>query len=211
MEKNVSTARYELDWLKRWALYAPEKVAILCADSGRSFTYLELYERAGALAKGLALSAGIEKGDRVAVFAHNEPETFLLFFALQRLGAMLVPINFRFTAREVDHVLEDSGAKLLFFGQNLEATVQKLKAAPRKICLEGEGGLRQLAEGARDPRPDEMRADPEDPVMILYTSGTTGAPKGALINHRMLFWNSVNTGLRLGISGEDKTLIFHPL
>ncbi|RYZ98164.1 MAG: AMP-dependent synthetase, partial [Proteobacteria bacterium] len=173
--------------------------------------YQDFYRRSGALAKRLGKDFGIAKGDRVAVFAHNEPETFFLFFAPQRLGAILVPVNFRFTAREVDHVLEDSGARLLFFGQNLEATVLKLKRPPVCLKMEGPGGLREMVQAMPEGSPDPMAAEPEDSVMILYTSGTTGAPKGALINHRMLFWNSVNTGLRLNITADDKTLIFHPL
>jgi len=203
--------RYELDWLKRWAQYAPKKVAIRCADTGRTFTYREFYERSAALAEALHARFGIEAGDRVAILAQNEPETFFLFFALQRLGAMLVPVNFRFTAREVDHVLQDSGAKLFIHQVGFEAVLAKLNTRPaHTLAFEGENGLQALLE-VPFTKARAIGTDPEVPVMILYTSGTTGAPKGALINHRMLFWNSVNTGLRLEITSNDRTVIFHPL
>lgn len=204
--------RYELDWLKRWSQYAPGKVAIRCADSGRAFTYREFYERSAALSEALSEKYSLGAGDRVAILAVNEPEFFFLFFALQRLGAMLVPVNFRFTAREVDHVLEDSGAKLFIHQAAFADVVAKLTVKPaRALPFEGEQGLQGLLTRTPFTAARPLPTDPETPVMILYTSGTTGAPKGALINHRMLFWNSVNTGLRLKVTSDDRTVIFHPL
>lgn len=203
---------YELDWLKRWARYAPESVAIRCADSDRTFTYRDFYERSAALASSLREKHGITRGDRVAILALNEPETFFLFFALQRLGAMLVPVNFRFTAREVDHVLRDSGAKLFIHQAGFSDVVEKLSVRPEKLIpFEGEAGLQGLLFHSSLNEVIPITSHAEVPVMILYTSGTTGAPKGALINHRMLFWNSVNTGLRLQVTSNDCSIIFHPL
>lgn len=204
--------KYELDWLKRWAQYAPESVAIRCADTDRTFTYRDFYERSAALALVLRERHGIAAGDRVAILALNEPETFFLFFALQRLGAMLVPVNFRFTAREVDHVLQDSGAKLFIYQAGFADVVEKLTVRPAELlAFEGEAGLQGRLFDSPLAQVIPLAADAEDPVMILYTSGTTGAPKGALINHRMLFWNSVNTGLRLQVTSADCSIIFHPL
>ena len=113
---------FELDWLKRWAQVAPNREALRCTDSQRSFSYREFFERSSSLAVKLRTEYSVKKGDRVAILAWNEPETFFLFFALQRLGAILVPVNYRYTAREVEHVLRDSGAKLFFF-QNEFATL----------------------------------------------------------------------------------------
>jgi fatty-acyl-CoA synthase len=202
--------KFELDWLKRWAELAPNRTAIRCADSHRSFSYREFFERSSSLAFTLREKYQIAKGDRVAILALNEPETFFLFFALQRLGAILVPVNFRFTAREVDHVLKDSGAKLLFFQKEFSQQVDELEYRPEyTVPFEGKSGL--VGSTFESQGACEFEGQPEDPVMILYTSGTTGAPKGALIHHEMLFWNSVNTGLRLEITGADRTIIFHPL
>lgn len=197
----------ELDWLKRWAEISPKALAIRCADSGRSFTYAHLFERSSALAAALAGRLGVGPGDRVALFAQNEPEALFLFFALQRLGAILVPVNFRFTAREADHVLQDSGAKALVFHEDFSGVVEKLGAKPELVSF------RELQEMAFDSAPAAtgFAGGFDSPSMILYTSGTTGAPKGALITNKMLFWNSVNTGLRLNITQGDRTVIFHPL
>lgn len=198
----------ELDWLKRWAQLAPERQALRCSDSQRSFSYREFYERSSALAAEFSRRYRIEKGDRVAVLATNEPETFFLFFALQRLGAILVPVNFRYTAREVDHVLKDSGAKVFYYQKDFENVVASLETKPSFV--EAYEDFQKLLFSLPNES-SEFLGNSQDPVMILYTSGTTGAPKGALIHHEMLFWNSVNTGLRLEITGKDRTLIFHPL
>src|SRR4051812_30219463 len=103
----------ELDWLKKWSLYASSRVALQAGDDGRSFTYGELFAHTLRLAATLASRFQIGRGDRVACVASNELEYICLFYACQRLGAILVPINFRFTSVEVNHIVRDSGAKLV--------------------------------------------------------------------------------------------------
>lgn len=204
--------KLELDWLKRWALYCPSNIAIRCADSNRSFTYRELFERSNMLAQSLRDRYGVSRGDRVAVLSMNEPEYLFLFFALQRLGAVLVPVNYRFVSREVDHVLEDSGAKALVFQRAYAGIVRELKVQPESLLpFEGDDGLEGLLFGSEPGYLMGFEAGFESPCMILYTSGTTGAPKGALVTNKMLFWNSVNTGLRLNLTQRDVTVIFHPM
>jgi fatty-acyl-CoA synthase len=199
----------ELDWLKRWAMYSPENVAIRCADSNRSFSYRELYERSNMLAQRLKDRFGLAKGDRVAMLSLNEPEYIFLFFALQRIGAILVPVNFRFTAREVDHVLMDSGAKLLVYQEAYSGVVQELKKQTEQVLPFAE--LEKLLFGEEPRYLMDFESSFESACMILYTSGTTGSPKGALVTNKTLFWNSVNTGLRLNITQNDSTVIFHPM
>jgi len=203
--------KIELDWMKRWAMYSPKAVAIRCSDSNRSFSYRELYERSNALALKLRATYGIGKEDRVALLAMNEPETVFLFCALQRLGAILVPVNFRFSAREIDHVLKDCGAKLFVQQEAFAEVSNKLQHRPAQVLpFEGQSGLCGLLFSDAPSRMIEIDGDFESAVMILYTSGTTGAPKGALITHKMLFWNSVSTGLRLNVTQSDSAVIFHP-
>ncbi len=203
--------RIEIDWLKRWSMYSPRSVAIRCADSNRSFTYRELFERSNSLAKKLKANYGISSGDRVAVLALNEPETIFLFCALQRIGAILVPVNFRFAAREIDHVLQDCEAKLFVYQEAFAKVAAELSFLPEKtLKFEGPLGLNELVFPEASELL-EMEGRFESPVLILYTSGTTGNPKGAIITNKMLFWNSVNTGLRLNITQNDSAVIFHPL
>jgi fatty-acyl-CoA synthase len=202
--------KIEADWLKRWAMYSPRSVAIHCADSGRAFTYRELFERSAALAEKLGAAYGIGKGDRVAVLALNEPETVVLFCALQRLGAILVPLNFRFAAREVEHVVRDSEPKLLIYQEPFAGAVRGL-GSQKLLAFEGPLGLAGMVAAEPQAGFRAMAGGFEDPVMILYTSGTTGQPKGAVITNKMLFWNSVNTGLSLSLTRADSAVIFHPL
>ncbi len=180
----------ELDWLKRWNLYSPNAVAIKDGETGREYSYADFYRYTNITAHLLKTEYGISKGDRVAVLATNELEYVFLFFALQRLGAILVPINFRLTVREVDHIITDCSPKLLIRQEDLE----KLSVAIQKIPF----------------KEIPFEGDFESPCMIIYTSGTTGAPKGALLTQKMLFWNSVNSTLRLNISQQDCTVIFLP-
>lgn len=203
---------FELDWLKRWNQYAPDSVAIKDGETGREVTYGEFHRLASAGADFLREEHGIGPGDRVAVFAANELEYVFLFFALQRLGAILVPVNFRLTPREVEHVLADCDAKLLIYQNDLAPVIEAVPAAARPKALRPLLGAGSFAEKIADRPAREIPFEgrPDDPCMIIYTSGTTGAPKGAVLTNQMLFWNSVNTTLRLNISQSDATVIFLP-
>ncbi len=196
-------APFELDWLKQWNLYSPNAVAIKDGDTGREVTYAQFYAAACAGAAFLKSQFQVQPGDRVAVLSTNELEYVFLFFALQRLGATLVPINFRLTQREVEHIVSDCTPKLVVYQAEYDAIVHNLNYACSKILLS------DISFSGR-PEYSHFDSKPKTSAMIIYTSGTTGAPKGALISHQMIFWNSVNTTLRLNISQDDCTVIFLP-
>lgn len=199
----------ELDWLKRWKLYSPKNIAIKDGETGREFSYAKLFELANRGAHFLHQEYGVRKGDRVAVLATNELEYVFLFFALQRLGAILVPVNFRLTQREVDHIITDCSPKLILFQEAYRDIVANLPGQPASLLLQGEKSFStQLEQSSSEEY--AFTSQENDPVMILYTSGTTGAPKGAILTYKMLFWNSINTTLRLNISQNDCTVIFLP-
>lgn len=195
----------ELDWLARWNLYAPESVALKDGETGREFTYAELYRRANRIARVLKTKFGVDRWDRVACLAQNELDYISLFFATQRLGAILVPVNFRFTGSEVSHIVRDSGAKLVVVEDPFAGALSALKTNQWRF-----EDMIEVAGGADVP-PVEFVPQPEDAAMILYTSGTTGFPKGAVISFRMMFWNSINTGLRLNLTQNEVVLTFLPL
>jgi fatty-acyl-CoA synthase len=208
----------EADWLKRWTTYAPDSVAIKDADSGRSFTYRKLFELSNRLARFLQTHHGVQKGDRIAVLSLNEPEYVALFFAAQRLQAILVPVNFRLTGREVAHILKDSEAKLLIHQRQFQDVIHQIQqnhpdSLPKSLMhFDGADSVSAICEDTTLPS-DHLPMDSvtmETPCMILYTSGTTGTPKGAIITQGMIFWNSVNTTLRLNLSQSDVTLSFLP-
>jgi len=194
---------YELDWLKRWKMYAPQNIAIQDGDTGVQLTYHELYNRSCSGTRVLQ-KLKVKKGDRIAVLSLNELDYVVLFFAAQRLGAILVPINYRLTQREVDHILADCKPSLIVSQNEFASLVEK---SPTEKILMSEFGAQSKAPTLAEV---PFQAEPEDAAMIIYTSGTTGAPKGATLSHSMIFWNSINTTLRLNISQDDCAVIFLP-
>lgn len=197
----------ETDWIGRWAMYSPDAVAVADDDTGESVTYAQAHARIRRLAAVLAGRHGITRGDRVAVLARNDTATLLLFFATQHLGAILVPVNTRLSAREVAHILDDCAPRLVI----AESTFAERLPDTPFWAYDGPGGLRSTMVDASLPSDaPESAARFDSPCMILYTSGTTGAPKGAILSNRMLFWNSVNTGLRLNLVQQDVTITSAP-
>ncbi|RMH88702.1 MAG: long-chain-fatty-acid--CoA ligase [Calditrichaeota bacterium] len=204
---------YRLDWSSRWATYAPHKVAIKEHETGRTLTYRQLNNAAGHVARRLTTELGLKKGDRVAILSENRLEHFILFAMAQKTGLILVPLNFRLAPRELDFLLTDSGAALLIAEEAFSDTLAQVPTAKR-IPQAGMETLAEwwppLSEQEADFPTDETVSE-DDPVFILYTSGTTGFPKGALYTHKMLFWNSVNTALRLDLTSGDRTITCLPL
>ncbi|MDG0817273.1 class I adenylate-forming enzyme family protein [Bdellovibrio svalbardensis] len=205
------TASIELDWLKKWDLYSPKNIAIKDGETGRELSYAQLFEMANRGSQYLRGTFGISKGDRVAVLATNELEYVILFFALQRLGAIMVPVNFRLTQREVDHIITDSAPKLVICQEAFIGILEKLPTSVKaeKLLLQGPHSFaEEILKASAEVYP--FVPEETDPVMILYTSGTTGSPKGAILTHKMIFWNSINTTFRLNISQTDCTVSFLP-
>lgn len=223
-----------LDWLRAWALYSPNAVAFECADTPRVFTYGSLYYVTCKLAAYLETEFGVRKGDRVTILSTNDLEYVALFFAIQRLGAIMVPINYRLAAREIDHILKDSESKLLVFQTQYIATLAQTKNGPSRSWLldranepavetatssvsafvtnelQNYSNLDKQALTQAHAWTLDFRGVMDDACMLLYTSGTTGAPKGALITNKILHWNSLNTGLRLNLCQSDVALTFLP-
>jgi fatty-acyl-CoA synthase len=199
---------FELDWLKRWNQYSPKNIALKDGDTGREVSYSKLFAAANQGAEFLSQKYSIRRGDRIALLATNELESVFLFFALQRLGATLVPINFRLTKREVDHIVRDSDPSLIIAQEAFWPLIEDYPQA--KLRLQGPASFAEAVAQNKKAAELPFLAQAEDAALLLYTSGTTGAPKGALLSHRMIFWNSINTTLRLNISQSDSTAIFLP-
>jgi fatty-acyl-CoA synthase len=147
----------------------------------------------------------------VAVLAQNCSEYVFLMLACVKLGAVLVPLNFRLTVPELQVLVEDSEPHLLIhsnpFGSRVEELRDKgLKCPSLNMAAIEPHVFGESRAGFAPDRPGHL----DDLVMILYTSGTTGRPKGAMINHRMLMWNAINTTLRLDLNSQDHSLSFAP-
>ena len=117
-----------VDWLARWTRYAPDSVALVDDPTGRSFTYAGAAAAVAGLAEELRARTGLRRGDRVAVLAPNSVDYVLLLFAVQRLGAILVPLNHRLAAPELAYVLADAKPTLLVVDPGLESLVAGLPA-----------------------------------------------------------------------------------
>lgn len=204
----------EHDWLKRWATYSPERVPLKDLSSGREFSYQVLYRWSIHLARHLR-NAQVKPGDRVAVLSKNHWFFIPLFFACQRLGAALVPINFRLTPREIAHILKDCRPEIFVHAEEYTELVDELMVQPdledlNSTCWKSDEIIHFLDAHHEDAEALEMHGDENTLSMILYTSGTTGAPKGAMITRQMLFWNSLNTTLRLDVRQSDVHISFLP-
>lgn len=210
-------------WVKRWAELQPDKPAVLF--EGREISYRELHERANRAGCWLQF-LGIEKGDRVAVLMDNRPEFLELYLACGRIGAIFVPLNFRLTPPELDYTLGHARPRLLVFSENYAAKVERLDLAAKRPLIQTAvvGTDRPLTEpldylaGTAHHQGQTPfltaslgPADPEEPQVIMYTSGTTGQPKGAVLTHRKTFFNCLNADIFFNLSIDDVMLVVLPL
>jgi fatty-acyl-CoA synthase len=191
------TAIPYFDWISHHAGRRPQQLAIHDLHTGRKFSYADLDDRIARLTAALA-ARGIAKGDRIALLAPNCTEYFELQFACGRLGAIMLPLNWRLTVPELEYILGDSSPKLLIHDKGFAAQAAALSNDRIEIDHDRPDSAyeRALAEAGAGPAPVALTHD--DIGMVMYTSGTTGHPKGAMITHGMNFWNCVNLGIPAG-------------
>lgn len=199
------------DWLSKWAKYTPKRLFLREYHTQKEWNYKQFNERANSLANYFVNEIKLRKGDRVAVYSKNRAEYVLIFTACIKAGLILVPLNFRLTPRELDILINDAEPQLFFYEREYKNEVDRLESI-EKISWKYEI---ELIEKFMDENSDKSLSfenviSEDDIVMILYTAGTTGLSKGAIINHRMLFWNSINTGLRLDLTSQDHTQSYAP-
>jgi fatty-acyl-CoA synthase len=184
-------------WLRDRARLTPARVAI--EYPGGEVTYGELDERSDRLAATL-LASGLRRGDRVATLTGNSPEHVVAFYACAKAGLMLTPLNWRLTPVELAYQLEDAEPAMLLAEEEHDelatATLAEARHAPerRRLGDLGDGG--PPATGASD----------DDGLLLVYTSGTTGKPKGAVLTHANCFWTNLGFDLATGVSGDDVVL-----
>jgi fatty-acyl-CoA synthase len=205
---------YHFDWIKRHAERTPDKLALVDAHSGRTFTYARFNERANRLASFLKDRLGIERGDRVSILAQNSSDYYELLFACGKLGAILNTLNWRLALPELEFILNDCAPRMLLYEPDFAETVDMLR--PRisaefylvmgEDAPEGEWAYEEaLAAGdpVGVPLPDLAYTDT---WAILYTSGTTGQPKGAQVTYGNFFYNAVGMGRAIDLTSEDVNL-----
>lgn len=213
--KGVRRAGFTLDAVLAHNLPAqgaePGRVALVFQDGEHTFE--EIDDRAERLAAGL-LARGFSSGDRLCVLAQNRSEWFELLFALAKIGGVLVPVNYLLKPREVQHIVDDSGARW-FVGEDVVwSTVDGFRGhLDRQVNFIGLGQeqpgsvpYESLCREPAAPRPP-VEVTPDDLVLLQYTSGTTGFPKGAMHTHATILWNSIHQIPDFGITAEDTHLI----
>jgi fatty-acyl-CoA synthase len=155
-----------------------------------------------------------EKGDRVAVLAKNRVEHLELMFACGRTGSIFLPMNWRLAEPELGYILDDATPEVLFYDEGFADVARRLCAERnvRAVSLDGDDGYARLVRtAAAMPPPAQAHVTDDDPWIILYTSGTTGHPKGALLPHRQVAFNALNTSVALDLTSKDKTVTYTPL
>lgn len=208
-------------WVAGRAFRAPEATALIDGNTGRKRTYGELHARTSALAGALA-KRGVRRGDRVALLAFNSPEFVEVVLAAAKLGAITVPVNFRLTADEVRYALDDSGASVLLYSSQLAAVAKSAadglhvhtmaEIPPAAERAAGGASAYEDLVASGDPAPLERDVAEADIAVIMYTSGTTGRPKGAMLTHGNLLWQSIHAlTASPGLSKYDVTVTAAPL
>lgn len=193
-----------VDWLSFWRRSEPKREALFDAAQNRPYSYQELADASDYCACQLS-AAGFGAGDRLALLAANCPQTLMLLFACARLGVVLVPLNYRLTASELSFIVADAAPRILLH----DANYAELAAG---IALPAGCQLLTLAEWAHQPASSlpDIATDAEAPLVIQYTSGTTGRPKGVMQSQRMISWNAINTTVSWDLSGSDCALVHTP-
>lgn len=202
---------WQQDWMAKWAVYAPDKIALKEYETGNTLSYFQLNRLGNKLSFYLTDDLNLVKGDRIAFVAENCLEYLLFFVAAQKTGVVLVPLNYRLTASELNHLIEISNPKFIVHDNVYKEKVSQTEFSRNKLSEIFD--ITYFSEILNKSNGDEFKSDfsinkvdEDHPIFILFTSGTTGIPKGAIYSHKMLFWNSINTAISLVINTDTKTI-----
>jgi acyl-CoA synthetase (AMP-forming)/AMP-acid ligase II len=201
------------DWIAHFGRRTPDKPTVVDLASERRFSYAQFDARVSRLAAHLRDQLKIARGDRVAVLALNTSDTLEVQFACGRLGAVFLPLNTRLTVPELQYIVGDAAPSLMIH----DAELADIALAVAKLCkvsaalLLGPNGSYEAAIASSKPLDGAELVTLDDVSTIMYTSGTTGQPKGAIITHGMTFWNCVNLGGPAYISPSSVLLTVLPL
>jgi len=200
--------------LAQRAYITPHREALIFKD--RVLTYHQLNQRVNRLANAL-LKLGVNQGERIGILMHNCNEFVETYFAASRIGAVLVPLNVRLAAPELDFILNDCGISEFFFGSSLEERVSEMKYPEkvRHLICAGPSSLPntidydKFIEEAGDEEPSTS-VNEDDLNVVIYTSGTTGYPKGAMLTHRGMYFAGVDLLIGLHYQYPDRCLLLGP-
>jgi len=213
----VNIMQIASDWLAFHADRTPDKLAMIDQGTGRRFTYAAFNARCGHLAAHLRTVWGVQAGDRVAILAKNSTDYFEFQFACIKLGAMMLPLNWRLAEPELLFILNDAAPVGLVYDAEFAPRVPGLAAGSplaHFLRIAADGAVSQAAlddhptyedalVAAGDPVVFDSYTPLDTPMTIMYTAGTTGHPKGVIITHRMTLWNAINITTPTGLSCDS--------
>ena len=191
------------DFLRRAEQVYPDRIGVIDepdqpAPGWGSITYREMARRARALAAGLD-AVGIAQGERVAMVSHNSARLLTAFYGVSGSGRILVPINFRLVAEEIQYIVDHSGARILMIDPELAGSLSTVRC--ERIMIIGDETDAELARFDTEPR--GWNPDEDTTATINYTSGTTARPKGVQLTHRNLWINATTFGWHMGVTDRD--------
>lgn len=178
-------------WIERWADFQPDKTAI--RFEGRDISYKAFDDRIRRVAGMLHHDLDVEHGDRIAFLGLNSPDMLVLMFACARIGALLVPLNWRLAPPEHLYILQNAGVKVLFCEDEFAEGTRSIDSdlADCRVVAMGDAFENLVAAAPGDTV--DPAVGPDDPLLIVYTSGTTGRPKGAVLTQNAMLFNAINS------------------
>ena len=199
------------DWFQRWSRYLPDKIAVKDLLTNSAWTYQQLNSSGNALALYFQQELKLQKGDRLLIIATFQPEYFVLLSVAQKLGIILVPVNYRLSAAEIAYLVQNSDPSLLLIEDQFRELLTEVSQNKKEMVILWNELSERINNGLTENNDfTPLIIEESHPALILYTSGTTGFPKGAIYTHGMMLWNSLNTAMRLKITSDDRTLMVMP-
>jgi len=206
------------EWIFKRALTCPQRPFL--KDEGRAYTNREFNARVNRTARALA-ALDVKKGERVAVLMVNASEFLEIFFACAKTGAVIVPINFKLTLPEISYIIRDAAPRALVYSAQFAEKADGLKAVATAVRhylkhggdkLSGDPVLSDFTARFADEEPvPAAELTLQDPLVIMYTSGTTGDPKGAVLSHENFLFGAIHSLIGYGIDHTCKSLVIAPL
>lgn len=202
--------------LARWTRKNPDKEILV--SGGNRYTFRSFNERVNQLANTLS-SLGVQKTDKIALLFLNTHELLECYFAAAKLGAVSVPLNFRLAGPELQYQIHNSDSKVCIFSTGFAKVIEAIKPELPKVTRFISAGDKSIAWAEdfealifreKTDEPDIFVSD-DDPAFIMYTSGTTGKPKGAVMSHKNIMMDTLNLVVELGLKETDKYLCVPPL
>ncbi|RDW18959.1 AMP-binding protein [Oceanobacillus chungangensis] len=198
---------YNINWFENRVKLTPHEIAIIDSDTNDSWTYEQLQYRVTTIVNYFHMN-DVRKGDRVAILALNHISYFDFFFAAMKVGAIFVPLNWRLSETELEYMIQDADPKIIGVAPSFAGKINALAINASLITISHNQYINHLQTKQITVN---TILNEEDPLVMIYTGGTTGKPKGVILSHRSILWNAFNTIISWNLSSDDTTLTCLPM